>query len=157
MRMRRWTIVTVAVLAGALGAAMLERPSARAATAGWAAYVGGVDTSAGTAPELVVWNAAPQEVTLDLVLVDKLGATILEAPGEIVLGPRQTVTVDLNARLRRDLPKGAKPYAGMLTVELHGPAPFASDTALVHVTQYYGTRKRPRVAYVLRALFRDES
>lgn len=155
--MRRWLITAAAVLAGAACATVLDRPSAQAAAAGWAAYVGGVDTSAGTATELVVWNAAPQEVTLDLVLRDRAGAVLVDGPGEIVVGARQTVTVDLHERLRRDLAKGAKPYAGTLSVELHGAPPFTSDTAIVHVTQYFGTRKKPRTAFVLRALFRDES
>ena len=42
-------------------------------------------------------------------------------------------------------------------LELSGDSGFRSDTAIVHATQYFGKRKKPRGAAVFRALFRDES
>ena len=39
-------------------------------------------------------------------------------------------------------------------VELTGDAPFSEDAVIVHATQYFGKRKKPRGAVIQRALFR---
>ena len=50
-----------------------------------------------------------------------------------------------------------KAYLGLVTAELTGDAPFGSTTTLVHATQYFGPRKKPKAGFVVKALFRDGS
>lgn len=156
-------LVASAALAGAVAASSVsERGTARAAGSTIAAIVGGVDASATGTPELVVWNLGPQPLTLDVLVRDATGNAIANAAGTIEIPTRGTVTDDVKARLRAGLAKGAKPYAGFVSVELRQAASdvassFSSDTAIVHVTQYYGSRKAPKAAFVLRPLYRDEA
>lgn len=119
-----------------------------------AAVVGGVDSSAGAVPELVLSNLTGASQTLDIVLLDASGNEIVNHPADVTLGPRQTVAVDLIEQLSRGLPKKTKHYAGLFTVEVRGDAGFTTDSTLVHVTQFFGTRKKPKAAFVLRPVFR---
>lgn len=120
-----------------------------------AAVIGGVDSSPGAVPELVVSNLTSAAQTLDVVILDTDGATIVSHTADITLGPRATVAVDLLEQLRRDLPKKTKPYAGLFTVEVRGDVAFTESNVLVHVTQFFGTRKKPKAAFVLRPVFRS--
>lgn len=139
----------------AAGAAFVLAPVGRAQEiVPVTAYIGGVDTKAKSASEIVLSNLTSSSFTLNLVLRDTDGTAIVDRPGEITLNPRQTKAVDILEQLRRGLPLRTKPYAGILTVEVSGDPPFSEETVLVHVTQYYGPRKTPRAAFVLRPLVR---
>lgn len=140
--------------AATLAALALGHVAVRADGTSCTAYVSGLETSRRTPAEVVVFNATPAPVTLDLRLLDAAGATLLERPGGVEVGPYATTVVSLEAELSRDLPKKARPYEGLVAVDLTGAAPFAEDTVLVHATQYYGKRKKPRGAVVFRALYR---
>ena len=135
-----------AVLASGTGARAQESPL-------MTAYVGGVDSGSGAVPELVVSNLSSTEMTLDLVLRDTAGAVVASHPAEIALAGGQTLALDLNAQLKREVPRGKKPYRGLMTVEVGGDEAFGPDSVLVHVTQYFGSRKRPRAAFVLRPTY----
>jgi hypothetical protein len=65
------------------------------------------------------------------------------------------VAVDLMEQFSRDLPKRTKPYQGLFSVEVSGASPFGANTVLIHVTQFYGSRKNPKAAFVLPATYRD--
>lgn len=149
--------VAVGVVAAVLGAAAASfggRDTARAEGASCSAFVGGADASKGAVPELVLSNLTDSEMTLDLVLRDKVGVAIIDRQGEITLSPRATMSVDLLEQFRRGLPKRTKPYASLFSVEVRGVDPFASNTVLMHVTQYFGSRSKPKAAFVLRPEFR---
>jgi len=144
------------VIAGALALA-LGQLAARADGAACTAYLSGLQTSKKSPVELVVLNTTAAEMTLDLRLVDADGNEVLSRPGGVVAGPRAMVIVSLEEELSRDLPKRTKPFEGVVGIELSGDGAFRSDTAIVHATQYFGKRKKPRGAAVFRALFRDNS
>ena len=151
---RAWSAFAIAA---ALGAAAVLSSGTRAraqAEPMTTAYVGGVDTGSGAVPELVLSNLSNTSMTLDLVLRDGAGAVLVNHPAEIPLAGSQTVAVDLLAQLKRDVPRGKKPYRGIVMVEVGGDSSFGQDSVLVHVTQYFGSRKRPRAAFVLRPAYR---
>jgi hypothetical protein len=131
--------------------------AARAAGTTCTAYLSGLETSKKSPVELVVLNATGAEMTLDLRLLDSGGNEILFRPGGVVVGARAMEIISLEAELSRDLPKRTKPFEGVVAIELSGDGGFRSETAIVHATQYFGKRKRPRGAAVYRALFRDNS
>ncbi len=62
----------------------------------------------------------------------------------------------LGCELTRDLPGKAKVPPGLLQIQVTGAAPFGEDTVLIHVTQYFGTRRRPKAAMVLPAVYRGD-
>jgi hypothetical protein len=153
----RWMLKTgLIVMAGAMALAF-GHLAARADGGSCAAYLSGLETSKKTPVELVVLNTTGVEMTLDLRLFDKEGNVVLDRPGGVVAGPRAMVAVSLEAELARDLPKKVKPYSGLVAIELSGDPGFRSETAIVHATQYFGKRNKPRGAAVFRALFRDET
>jgi hypothetical protein len=153
----RWMLRTgLIVVAGALALAF-GHLAARADGGSCTAYLSGLETSKKSPVELVVLNTTGVEMTLDLRLVDVEGNLVLDRPGGVVVGPRAMVAVSLEEELSRDLARKEKPFQGLVAIELSGDPGFRSDTAIVHATQYFGKRKKPRGAAVFRALFRDES
>jgi hypothetical protein len=147
-------VLATATVVGAVAASLATRDAARAEGASCSAFVGGADSSKGAVPELVLSNLTDTVYTLDLTLRDRAGVVLASRDDEITLDPRATLQVDLLEQIRRDLPARTKPYAGLFSVEVRGDAPFAPETVLVHVTQYFGSRKAPKAAYVLRPGFR---
>lgn len=150
-------------LAGTLGGALalaslaaaalfLGEAGAQQATVS-SAHFGGAQSQKGAVPELVLFNTTAAPMTLDLRLVAADGTTLVDRAGEIDLGSRQTVFVSLAEQLSRDLPKGVAPYKGTFSVVVSGADPFAESTVVAHVAQYFGSRKSPKAAYVLRPLF----
>lgn len=128
---------------------------ARANGTACSAHMAGLETSRKSPVELVAFNSTDTELTLDLRLLDPSGNAVLERPGGLVVGPFKTAVVSLEEELSRDLAKKEKPYEGLVAVELVGSAPFSADNVIVHATQYFGKRKRPRGAVIVRPLFRD--
>jgi hypothetical protein len=137
-------------LAGA--AALAGFSAARAAGPTCTAFIGGVETAKTIVPELVVLNTAGADMTLDLVLRNAAGQAIVTLPAAVAVPARQTVFVDLQEKLKTAGLNG-KPYVGLFAVELTGEAPFGADAAVVHVTQYFGSRRKPKAAFTLRPLF----
>lgn len=150
----RALVLCVSACAGAVAASVASREAARADGVSCSAFVGGADSSKGAVPELVLSNLTDSAMSLDLTLRDAAGQVLVSRDDEVALEPRATVQVDLLEQIRRELPGRTKPYAGLFTVEVRGDAPFAEDAVLVHVTQYFGSRKAPKAAYVLRPAFR---
>lgn len=128
---------------------------ARAAGATCSATMAGLETGKKTPVEIVAFNPTGVEIRLDLRVLDASGELLRERPDEIVLTPFRTAVVSVEEFLSRDLAKKEKPYSGLVAVELTGDAPFAEDTVIVHATQYFGKRKKPRGAVIHRPLFRD--
>lgn len=153
MRTALWIPVAAAAglaVAAALGTAGAQEEVRRAA------HFAGVDGGKGAAPELVLFNTTGTPMTLDLKLVDPEGNVLVDRADEIELGFQQTAFVDLAEQLRRDLPRNVKPYRGSFAVVVSGGPPFDASTVVGHVAQYYGARARPKAAFVLQPLFRDE-
>ncbi len=150
--------LVVAILATvAVGATLLGSLPATGATAGTCvAHIAGVETSRKTPAELVVLNTSNFELTLDMTLRAPDGSVVLDSTSAIVVPARGTVIRSLEADLSAAVPPKTKPYEGLVSIELRGAAPFAADSTVVHATQYYGKRKKPRGAVVLRPLFRTE-
>ncbi len=150
-------IVLLAALAAATVAALpllVGTGAVRAAGASTTATMAGLQTSRKTPVEVVVFNTTGSELTLDLRIIDTDGNTVLERPGGVVVGSLETAVVSLDAELSRDLRKKQKPFEGIVAVELAGDAPFAEFNAIVHATQYFGKRRRPRGAVVFRPVFK---
>lgn len=147
-----WAALGLAAIAAASTAALRSEP-ARAAGTGCTAYFGGVTSEKGAVPELVLFNTGDATLTLDLLLRDASGTVLADRADELTLGPRQTLAVDLLEQLARDVDRPAKPYAGLLSVEVHGDAGFDGDVVIAHVAQYFGKRTKPTAAYVLRPVF----
>jgi hypothetical protein len=118
------------------------------------AWIGGGEAGKQRAAEIVVFNTSGFPIPLDLRIRDSEGVVIVERLGELSVGPQQTVFVDVQAELTRDLARKEKPYQGLFSVELTGPAPFGPDDVVVHLAQYFGKRKNPKAAFVVRALFK---
>lgn len=156
------TLAAAALAAGIVagGALLVSRNGGEARAADGAApctaFLAGLGTTKGSVPELVVFNVTDTELSLDLTLRDGEGAVLVSREAEVVVAPRQTVFVDLLEQLARDLPRGEKPHAGPLAVELRGEAGFDASTAIVHVVQYFGSKAKPRAAYVLRPVYRAD-
>lgn len=155
-------MIGVSALSAALviGSAMLlSRGDGRARAADEAApctaFIAGIGTSKGSVPELVIFNLTDGTLTLDVTLRDDAGTT-LHTIDDLELEPRRTVFTDLAEELSKDLPKGQKPYAGPLVVEVRGESGFDADAAIVHVVQYFGSKTKPRAAYVLRPVYRAD-
>lgn len=151
---RRPFVLTAAAAAVVVAAAFVFRGAAQADGTSCTAYVAGVDTSRGAVPQVVVSNLTSGEMTLDLKVVDPDGTTLIDRAGELVVPGLGTREFDLVGELRQGLTRREKHFQGVVSVEVTGGTPFSSETAVVHVTQYYGTRKRPRAGYVIRPLFR---
>ena len=150
-------------LAGALGAVALVAaicwtlPTRTAQADGptCTAVVAGAQPQKKNAAELVVMNLTPAAATFDLRLRDADGNVLTERPGEVTVNARGTAAIDLFDQLARDLPNREKPYSGLVAVELVGDATLTADNFLVHVTQYFGKRKKPKGAVVLKPTFTE--
>jgi hypothetical protein len=148
----------VLVAAGALAAvAGLAAFRSTARAAGDSTFVlGGLQVDKTSVPELVVFNtgqAALPPVTVSLLAAD--GSTLTTEPPMLTfdLGPHATGTIDLKAALAHAGLNGRQ-YAGLVTARLTGDAvAFTDQTAIVHATQYFGSRKKPRAGFVVRPLF----
>jgi hypothetical protein len=130
---------------------------ATAAGADCTAYLSGLESSKKSPVELVVLNTTAAEMNLDLRVLDREGNVLVDRQGAVVAGPRAMVALSIEGELARDLPKGQKAHQGLVAIELSGDPNFNDRTAIVHATQYFGKRKKPRGAAVHRALFRDET
>ena len=134
----------------ALAVAPHGRAAAQAATS--SAFIGGLETGKSADPELVVLNTTSSSMTLDLKLRGTDGTVLADLPGSLALGPNQTIARDLRADLAQ-AGSGGRAYVGVFSAEVSGGDPFAASTAIVHVTQYFGNRKKPKAAFVVRPLF----
>jgi hypothetical protein len=148
-------------VAGALAAASAVGwlAAARAAATTYTAYLGGLETGKATVPELVVFNTTAQPMSLTLVLRDTSGTTLGTAAEPLVVPGFNTAVLSLSAQLATAGPLG-KPYLGRCSLEISGDAPFSDQTAVVHVTQYFGKPakgalkpKSPKAAFIIRPLF----
>lgn len=152
-------VLTVLVLV--LAAFAVGQLTASATGSGQTAYLGGGVVDKKAPLEVTVFNTTAAELTLDLLIrraddnVLDPETILVDREAGVTVGPRQTLVLDVGEELSRDLPKGTKAYKGRVAVELCGDAPFSSDAVVVHGTQYFGNRKRPKAAYVLTPLFRD--
>ena len=152
--MIRRSICAGFLAAAALGAALLVRGEADAqAVIVSTAHFAGAQSDKRSVPELVLFNTTSTAMTLDLQLVAPDGSVLVDRAGEIALGSRQTAFVNLAAELAQDLPEGTKPYRGSFSVVVSGAEPFGESTVIAHVAQYFGSRKSPKAAYVLRPLY----
>ena len=126
--------------------------------AGCTVFVGGADSSKKGNPELVIFNTVDASHSLDLQILDGDGNTLVDRADEIALTRYQTATIDLNEQLERDLERREKRYSGPISVVISGGGPgFGPNTVLIHVAQYYGKRSNPKTAFVLPAVFRDDT
>ena len=153
----RWMLRTGLLLAAGAGALLAGQYVARADGANCTAYLSGLETSKKSPVEVVVLNTTAVEMRLDLRLLDREGTVLVDRPGGVVAGPRAMVAVSVEEELSRDLARKEKPFEGLIAIELSGDPNFRSDTAVVHATQYFGKRKKPRGAAVFRPIFRDET
>ena len=121
------------------------------------ALMAGFQTAKEVVPELVLFNTLGVPVTLDLVIKDADGDVLVDRADEVTVEGDQTIIVSLQEQLSRDLEKKEKPYQGLLLVELTGDAPFGPDTVILHCTQFFGNRKKPKAAFILQPRYRDDS
>ncbi len=155
-RFRAALLTGLLVVGGAATFVLATRESAVAGASGTCtAYIGGASSAKGAVPELVVFNTTFSTLTLDLKLLGPDGTVLIDRPGEVVVNGQQTLSVDLLEQFRRGLPRTAKPYAGPFTIQLDGPQGFSEDFFIVHLTQYFGSKAKPRAAYILKPVFRD--
>jgi hypothetical protein len=146
----------LALLATSVAAVGMLHATAGAQATLSTAFVGGIETGRSAVPELVVFNTSASEMTLNLVLRSPAGVSLANLPAALTGGPRQSLYRDLRADLARAGTKG-RAYVGAFTAEVSGEAPFAPSTTIVHVTQYFGSRKKPRAAFVVRPVFNETS
>lgn len=143
-----------ACAAAALGALLLDADEAGAQQAiVSSAHFAGAQSSKGAVAELVLFNTSAAAMTLDLKLLLPDGTVLVDRPAEIDVAGFQTVFVSLAEQIARDVPKGEVPYKGTFSVIVSGAEPFSESVVVGHVAQYFGTRKSPKAAYVLRPLF----
>ena len=84
-------------------------------------------------------------------LIDE-GRLVIDREDEISVNPQGSVFVSIEEQLGRDL-RSRDVYKGMVALEITGDAPFGEEAFLVHATQYFGKRKRPKGAAIHRPLF----
>lgn len=155
-RLRAALLTGLLVIGGATTFILATREPAVAGASGTCtAYIGGASSAKGAVPELVIFNTTFSTLTLDLKLLDPDGQVLIDRPAEIVVNGQQTLSVDLLEQFRRGLPKSAKPYAGTFTVQIDGPQGFSEDFIILHLTQYFGSKAKPKAAYILKPVFRD--
>ncbi len=127
---------------------------ARAQEATTTAYIAGIETSRSAVPEIVLFNTTSTQIDIDLVLRGPTGAVVLDREEPLVLAPDAILLVSLQEEIAAVTPPRTKPYEGLLAAELTGDATqFDDDRVIVHATQYYGSRKKPKAAFVVRPLF----
>jgi hypothetical protein len=153
---RTWLAAAAGAAACAALAAAALTPARAGTDAPCTAFIAGVSSAKGTAPELVLFNTSTGSLVLDLKLVQPDGTVLVDRPGEITLTSRQTRAVDLLEQIARDLPGRTAPYRGTFTVEVRGPVGFNRDVVILHVAQYFGSRAKPKAAFVLDPLFIED-
>ncbi len=126
---------------------------AQAAGEGCTAFLAGAQSGKKTPVELVVFNTTATAFTLDLIIRDPAGIELVNRPGEIAVAARATAIVSIEEQLSRDLDRKTKPYEGIVSIELVGDSPFDEEQVIVHATQYFGKRSKPKGAVVFRPLF----
>jgi hypothetical protein len=139
-----------------VAAAVCAGHAARAQSVPTKAFIGGLRSDKLGSPEIVVFNSSGSPLTLDLVLRGPDGVALATLPAAMTVPATGTAVFDVQAALKTVGPNG-KAYLGLVTVELTGDAPFGSATTVVHATQYFGSRKKPKAGFVVRALFREGS
>jgi hypothetical protein len=152
--------ITLFSIAAALAVAVAAGLSvARANGATCTAYVGGLQSDKSSVPELVVFNPGGIPLSLTLTMRDATGAVLPTPAGTVDVPGFNTAFVSLSSKLLTAGTSG-KPYLGRFSLEITGPAPFAQDAAVLHVTQYYGNPAKggakpvkPASAFVIRPLF----
>lgn len=144
--------------AGALlGAALCSlQPAALAQSAVTTAYCGGLQSQPQFVPALFVFNTTGSTLTLDLVLRAPDGSVLVDRSSALTVAARATGTLNLTTELAHAGPN-MRPYRGVFSAEISGDANlFYADTAIVHVTQYFGSIKAPRGACIIRPVFQTE-
>ncbi len=144
-------LAAAVVLAGVAAFAGGGRAAAQQAST-TTAYLGGLETGKAAVPTLVAFNTTSSSMTLDLTLRGPDGTALVTLPGAVSLDPRATVQRDLRLDLAHAGANG-KAYVGIFTAELSGTDPYTQDSVVVHATQYFGSRNKPRAAFVVRPLF----
>ena len=150
----RWIIAAVLALVAGTLTHVASSPDAVAADGGFIAYVA-AESKRGAPLELAIFNTTGSAMDLDLVLRAADGTEVINRLNEIPLGPRETKFVNLDEQLSRDLPRRAKPYRGPMGVEVCGTGLFSPDNVVLHVSQFYGRRVRPRGAAIFRPVWVD--
>jgi hypothetical protein len=133
-------------------AGLVWHATARANGTSCTAFIGGIQTDKATAPELVIFNTTAETMTLDLVLRAPNGTALVTTPAAFTLTGHQTGFFDLKALLATKGLNG-KAYLGTFSAEVTGAPPFSENDAVIHVTQYFGSRKKPKSAFVIRPVF----
>lgn len=116
------------------------------------AFLGGLETGKTSVPELVVLNTSNSAVTLDLKLRAADGSVLVNRAAAITVGAQATAFVNLQTELATAGVSG-KPYVGTFSAQVSGEAPFDQTTTIVHATQYFGKRTKPKAAFVIRPIF----
>lgn len=150
------TKILMCAAATLCAAALLTGDAARAQSATTTAFIGGLRSDKLGEPEIVVLNTNGAPLTLDLVLRGPDGVALATLPAAMTVPASGTGTFDVQAALKTAGANG-KAYLGLVTAELTGEAPFAESTTVVHATQYFGPRKKPKAGFVVRALFSSGS
>jgi hypothetical protein len=149
--MKRVTVVLC--LAAALSAAFGVRVAARALASTTTAFVGGLASDKASVPEIFVFNTTGASLTLDVVLRGPDGTTLVTHAGALSVPPFATSVLNLTTELATAGPN-SKPYRGLFSAAVSGDAStFSDQTCVVHATQYFGTLKAPKAAFVVRPLF----
>ncbi len=116
------------------------------------AFLGGLETGKTSVPELVVLNTTNSTLTLDLKLRAADGTVLVNRAAAMTVGPLATVFLNLQTELAAAGASG-KPYVGTFSAQVSGEAPFDQSATIVHVTQYFGKRTKPKAAFVIRPIF----
>ncbi len=150
-------LVLVAFAAAAVGIGQLR---ADAAGADCTAHLGGIEAGRRSVPEVTVFNAqeVAAPVDIDVIVRDADGNELVNLPDALSLGSFQSGSVNLWTEITRDLPRRTRPYQGLVSVELASSSEdFNAEMVLIHVTQFFGNRRRPKGAILFRATFQDET
>jgi hypothetical protein len=119
-------------------------------------FIGGLQVDKTSVPELIVFNTSQVDMPpLTVTIFAADGTPLVTEPAALTLdvGPRATATLDLKTALVHAGPSG-KPFSGVVTARVAGDSAFFSDqSAIVHATQYFGSRRKPRAGFVVRSVF----
>jgi hypothetical protein len=116
------------------------------------AFLGGLETGKTSVPELVVLNTTNSALSLDLKLRAADGTVLVNRAAALLVGAQATGVLNLQTELATAGVNG-KPYLGTFSAQVSGESPFDQSTAIVHVTQYFGKRTKPKAAFVIRPIF----
>jgi hypothetical protein len=157
MTKSRLTLLSAAAVAAVAVAALISAARANGATC--TAYVGGLQSDKSSVPELVVFNPGGTPLSLTLTMRDAQGNVLTTPAAPLDVAGFNTAYVSLSSMLTTAGTAGA-PYRGRFSLEVAGGPPFAQDSAVLHVTQYFGKPAKgaakplkPTSAFVVRPLF----